>query len=249
MSKLLRANFARLWKFKPFWVCLVLAFAFSAIINIEIPEDISWIYKTGYLIINGGSISMIFTAVFVPLFLGTDYSCGTIRNKLAVGYSRENVYLANLITVASGALFIRVVCAVPPVFKAIVWGVDLGMPTSKLLLDIGITVWAMIASSAALTLLGMVVTEKSHTTVLTILMTLVLLFGSRILLETMIQQKIFLSVGEVSSPFLDVLPYGQMVCLEKNQLHEPEFYPLYSFAVLSVTTAAGMLIFRKKDLK
>ena len=37
-------------------------------------------------------------SVFLPLFFGSEYSDGTIRNKLAAGHPRLSVYLANLIT-------------------------------------------------------------------------------------------------------------------------------------------------------
>ncbi|MGY3662454.1 MAG: hypothetical protein ACXAHE_00930 [Roseburia sp. 1XD42-69] len=43
------------------------------------------------------------------MFLGTDYSDGTIRNKLTVGHTRTNIYLANLIVTFAAGLLIMCV--------------------------------------------------------------------------------------------------------------------------------------------
>lgn len=274
MAKLLQSNFARLWKSKPFWVCAILAFALAILNSIELnPDDTSWMYATGNLIVGGGSNSMIFASIFAALYLGTDYACGTIRNKLAVGHSRGNVYFASLITVTSGALLIGAVYTVPSIFKTIVWGKELGMSTGEFLLSISILVCAMIALSAIFTLLGMLITEKALTTTFTIVLAMVLLIGSSLLMQLLNQPKeltyaeitadgvsmietepnpMYIGEGlkrDIMTAITDVIPGGQIIRLETGDFHNPEFYPLYSFGIIAVTTAAGVLIFRRKDLK
>lgn len=274
MAKLLQSNFARLWKSKPFWVCAILTLALAVLNSIElVPDDTSWMYATGKMIVNGGSNSMIFAAIFAALYLGTDYACGTIRNKLAVGHSRANVYFASLITVTSGALLIGAIYTIPAVFKAIVWGKELGVPIGEFLLYIAILVCAMIALSAIFTLLGMLITEKALTTTFTIVLVMVLILGSAVLMEFLNQPKeisnlemtvdgitvtdpepnpMYIGEGlkrDIMTAIIDVLPGGQIMRLETGDFHNPELYPLYSFGVIAVTTAAGMLIFRRKDLK
>ncbi|MBD5111655.1 MAG: ABC transporter permease subunit [Ruminococcaceae bacterium] len=274
MAKLLQSNFARLWKSKSFWVCAVLTLALAVLNSVElVPDDTSWMYATGKMMVDGGSNSMIFAAIFAALYLGTDYACGTIRNKLAVGHSRANVYFASLITVTSGALLIGAVYTIPSVFKAIVWGKELGVPIGEFLLYIAILVCAMIALGAIFTLLGMLITEKSLTTTFTIILAIVLEIGSAVLLEFLNQPKeisglemtvdgitvtdpepnpAYIGKGlkrNIMTAITDVLPGGQIMRLETGDFHNPEFYPLYSFGVIAVTTAAGMLIFRRKDLK
>ena len=275
MAKLLQSNFARMWKSKSFWVCAVLTLALAVLNSIElVPDDTSWMYATCKMIVNGGSNSTIFAAIFAALYLGTDYACGTIRNKLAVGHSRANVYLASLITVTSGALLIGAVYTIPSVFKTIVWGKELGVPIGEFLLYIAILVFAMIAVSAIFTLLGMLITEKALTTTFTIILAIVLLIGSAVLMDILNQPKEVtygkvtidsgalemltkpnpMYIGEglkrnIMTAITDVLPGGQIMRLETGDFHNPELYPLYSVGVLAVTTAAGMLIFRRKDLK
>ena len=95
MSKLLIANFARIKKNKLFYcLCAVCAvFALFTVIN-QISnkrrrrQRIPFIRRSHR---SGGR--SIHKYVF-----GTEYSDGTIRNKLIIGHSRYSVYFANLIT-------------------------------------------------------------------------------------------------------------------------------------------------------
>ena len=277
MIKLLRANFARLRKSKSFWICTVLAFAFNILSNIEVTD--SWTYQTGQTVLSSGSKIMLFSSVFTALYLGTDYACGTIRNKLAVGHSRAKVYFSSLVTVITGSLLMLALCSAPPIFKSVVWGKELGMPIGEFILDILILVCAMIAMSAIFTLLGMLITEKALTTTITIVLSIVLLIGSAVLLEFLNQPKevtyaevtadggtpetltepnpMYIGEGlkrDIMTAITDVLPSGQIMRLEANQrqnypLHNPELYPLYSLGAIVVITAAGIVIFRRKDLK
>ena len=293
MTRLLRANFARLWKFKPFWICAVLAFAFNILSNIEVTD--SWTYQTGQTVLSSGSKIMLFSSVFTALYLGTDYACGTIRNKLAVGHSRAKIYLSGLVTVITGSLLMLALCSVPSIIKSVVWGKELGMETGEFLLKLSILICAVISASAIFTLLGMSITSKSLTTTFTLVLTFVLLLGSMSLLQFLSQPE-YIPENQITArddleadgmpPFvaayvtetetkedgaaynlvpnpmyitgmrrdimntvIDVLPGGQMLTLQSSYTHNEKLYPLYSLGVIAVTTAAGMLVFRRKDLK
>lgn len=101
MRRLLRANFARLLKNKLFWILTCAELFLGALFPIlhymdNIDENSGW---------NMDSTIFIY-ALFVPLmvslltalFIGTDYSDGTMRNKLIAGHVRRKIYVANLIS-------------------------------------------------------------------------------------------------------------------------------------------------------
>lgn len=273
MTKLLQSNLLRLWKSKAFWVCAMLSLALTVLNSIELNPDNSWVYKTGSTIVNNGSNLSIFLSIFSGLFLGTDYACGTIRNKLTVGHSRVAVYFSNLIVTIMGSLIITVIYTIPAVFRALVWGKELGMPTNEFLLNIAIFVCAIIAYSAIFTLLGMLILEKFLTTTFTIALALLMLVSSSVLMTFLNQSEYiqdskttengvemtepipnpsYIKPGikrDIMRTIADVTPCGQLMSLETNELHNPEFYPLYSFGVLAVTTTAGILVFHRRDLK
>ena len=54
---------------------------------------------------------------------------------------------------------------------------------------------------------------------------------------------------DIMNTVIDVLPGGQMLTLQSSYTHNEKLYPLYSLGVIAVTTAAGVLFFRRKDLK
>ncbi|MCM1251992.1 MAG: ABC transporter permease [Clostridium sp.] len=100
MSKLLYANWIRAIKSRIFWISEIFLIGYSI-----------FIYAMGYVNIRNGIVplssgwtlyffnEMLFisalTAVFVPFFIGVEYGDGTIRNKFAVGHTRNAVYLSN----------------------------------------------------------------------------------------------------------------------------------------------------------
>ncbi len=130
MSRLLRANFARIFKSWYFQLGAVIFIVVNFIVpfstyrdmqkypefyqhDVEIMEDWTpeeredfireaerYTLHEGYMFSTGMLLPFIATVV-IGLFIGTDYSDGTIRNKLVVGHKRINVYLSNLITAVS----------------------------------------------------------------------------------------------------------------------------------------------------
>lgn len=114
MSRLLRFEFRRLVRSKSFYICTALFLAMN-LYTIHLAH--SW----GYYLASGlesafsivcSSEFLLFFAVFAALFTCDDYSGGTIRNILARGFSRTQVYLAKLIVLLCAALVMTVVCGV-----------------------------------------------------------------------------------------------------------------------------------------
>ena len=101
MINLLSANFSRLKKNKIFWIGIGAMFIIGLLMtvtryqdslrnnNIQVSVDNIFF---GYTVLIGA-----FCAVLCSLFIGTEYSDGTIRNKLVVGHNRSTIYLSNLI--------------------------------------------------------------------------------------------------------------------------------------------------------
>lgn len=106
MQNLLSAGFMRLRKSRLFWLFIAAETAWGAFL--------AWMlyYYIGENITISAFMPMFYLciveAVFCGFFIGTDYSDGTVRNKLTVGQTRENIYLSNLIicSFAGAAVFL-----------------------------------------------------------------------------------------------------------------------------------------------
>lgn len=107
MRKLLSSNFSRLWKSKLFWILEAMAFLFGAFMYAVVKSNIQnmgtgWLLsKANYYFFFIILYVAVLTAVFSSIFLGTEYSDGTLRNKLTVGHCRRDVYISNWILIVA----------------------------------------------------------------------------------------------------------------------------------------------------
>lgn len=279
MNKLLAANFSRLFKNKVFWICCIFAFCYgvfmqtmnylTSIASGEVPQidDLffSFAIWTGILL-----------SAFISLFLGTEYSDGTIRNKLVIGHRRHDIYLSNLIVcITAGA----VMCAINLVVSFAV-GIPLmgGFDTGAELVFatcIGILITAA-AFASICTMISMLCQNKAAAAVINILLIFLLLFVSLYIRawleapETVTTQSVVMGENGVSSmtteevpnpvylsgtaretcEFInDLLPTGQAVQFTNMEAENIPLLCSYSVVITAVATGSGTLLFTKKDIR
>lgn len=101
MSRLITANFTKLWKSRVFWVLEIVMVCWSIMMYMDAYIMINHNGKTignwNLYFFNDLMFIGVAMAVFTAFYIGVEYSDGTIRNKIAVGHSRLPIYLANLI--------------------------------------------------------------------------------------------------------------------------------------------------------
>ena len=117
MYKLLNASFSRLRKNKIFLGLVILTIIIAAFMLISEYLDkvkYSSVFgissnTTDILLTNFINIIGFFIAIFTSLFVGAEYSDGTIRNKIVAGHSRKNIYLSNLIVSILVGIFLELI--------------------------------------------------------------------------------------------------------------------------------------------
>lgn len=286
MTKLLSANFLRLWRNKAFWVslaiCVVLGaaaalgefrFQVSVGTDLSVPEVAQSKALLEGQVFSCVSYIGVLAAAFIALFFGTEYSDGTIRNKLAVGHSRLSIYFADLITGFTASLL----CMAGSMLACLAVGAPLlgwfTQPAPLLLSAIAGSVVMLAAFCAIFTFVTMNCAKKSTSVAICLLGVFVLLLAA-VYVNGRLEAPEFiegyeLSVGGqiVSAPpepnpdyltgtkravyqFLyDLLPTGQSIQYCSLQISDPARLMGLSAAVTAVFTAAGAALFRKKDLK
>lgn len=107
MFKLLKFEFRKLYQMKAFWVCACIAVLMVAVgvltsnilSNGNIEGLDSSIYSSYYFINTAMSSSMIVTisAIFVSIFATEDINQMTLKNIVAKGYAKKDIYLSKYI--------------------------------------------------------------------------------------------------------------------------------------------------------
>ena len=108
MSRLLSAGYSRLWKNKVFWLEMGAVLVYAVVFMLNGCRQAAANGGIGYSLDQfyfHFAVSVgLFGAIFTSLFIGTEYSDGTIRNKFVIGHSRAAVYLSNLLVSGSAML-------------------------------------------------------------------------------------------------------------------------------------------------
>lgn len=275
MSKLLRANFVRLVKDKIFWLAVTFMFGVSVFFVCAqyydmVGNDYTVSFDSGLLIY---AVFIGFcSAVFSSMFTGTEYSDGTIRNKLIVGHVRTYVYLANL-CVSVFAAIIMIAAYLVPYCSLGAFMLDAPVASAKDMLSlIGISVLTVTAYASIFNMLGMLITKKSVSAVVCLLLCiamfmLAMIINSALEAPEFINDYILTADGiqmsdHIPNPkylqpaarrvyqfFYDFIPTGQGIQLSMFSVVHPYLLMLYSACISVATTVIGVLTFRKKDLK
>ncbi|MFD2114227.1 ABC transporter permease subunit [Paenibacillus yanchengensis] len=277
MNKLLAANFTRLWKNKLWYVGIIVMFGWAVIMlvstdrtNAEVPvlEDFFFQYAP---------VIGLFCAVFTSMFIGTEYHDGTIRNKIIVGHTRPAIYVANLIVcTVAGLIMVAVWIAVMLAIGIPLLGL-FASSLSIILAYVGITVVMIAAFVSIFTLVGMLSQNKAGAAVTTLLLLFVLFFVASYFNNKLHEPEMYgggPTVSEVdgeismemSEPeqnpdyvegnkrkiyefIVTFLPTGQGIMMSNMSAVRLPLLPLYSLVIVFATTACGVFLFRRKDIK
>ena len=103
MTNLFRAYCARMFRHKFFIGGTILAFIITYYFTANgVTIHHFWMYETDFDYTLSVSLGIpAFFALFTPFFLGIEYSDGTIRNKIAAGNTRTEIYAASLLTMTA----------------------------------------------------------------------------------------------------------------------------------------------------
>jgi ABC-type transport system involved in multi-copper enzyme maturation permease subunit len=212
----------------------------------------------------------LFFSIFMSLFIGTDYSDRTIRNKIIVGHKRTDIYLSNFIVCCVGANIINIACIITQVGVGIpLLGVNRDR-ISDCLIAIFLNFFLIGAYSALFTLVSMTVKSKTNAVVASIIVYFILLIGTNFAysalqeggsniegLSTTITvngenimadtpNTLTSTKRRIVELITEISPCGQSIRIAMNE--STNAMPLYSLAFMGVTTLAGVAIFRKKDI-
>jgi hypothetical protein len=281
MNNLLRAGFRRLLLSKIFWLGIIVMFS----LGIYLPwllwhsqrtwGDVVFVEPALFAFT---TVIIVASSVFVSLYIGTEYSDGTIRNKVIIAHKRSSIYLANLWLsfIGSAIMCLIYLVTVIPVASLLLdfSQVDI-LLVSKLLLSGFIMVLAI---SGVNTFISMTIQNKAYAAVVSILNGFLMLFlgiftDTRLaepryltyMLSIMEDADIYITMEMLSSEpnphyisgitrqiyqaIVDITPGGQGIQISSMNVDNPWVLMMYSILVTVIITSVGLLIFKKRDIK
>ena len=275
MNLLLSANFLRLWKSGAFWISMAVMAGigfFEATAGYLGSRSIGVALNLDNRYFIFALVAGVVLSAFCSLFLGAEYSDGTIRNKIMAGHSRTSIYLANLITCAAAGVLL----CLGYIAALLAEGIPLlGWFQMELRAILWFTfcVFVMTAALAGLfTLVSMLNQNRAVTAIICIFLAYLLLFtgiylNSRLTEPPLIPAREYIENGKIllqearPNPgyvhgiqrtlyeFLYLLPGCQAVYLAAEADACPWYLPFASLCALAATTGVGTALFQRKDLK
>lgn len=274
MNRLLLSGYTRLFKNKLFWIGIAVSVGMGIAAGYTkcseaadgLAADLTdTLFSFGY-------ISAIVAAVLSPMFSGTEYSDGTIRNKIIAGHKRANIYLSNLILTATAMLLSALGFALPYVTICLLGIGKSQLPLSEIAMYFALAALSLLALCVLYNAVTMLTAKKAAAAVVCLL-GITIGFMAALTIDARLQSpKIYTDYEwdasgnlvphkkpnpkyltgikrEVYQTALDVLPTGQLWQLLKLEVPAPRALAAYSAILCIAVTGAGIWVFQKKDLK
>lgn len=260
MNRLLTGNLIRLRKNIVFWLSLVCAMIgplYTVLNNWYYKNlwDISMNADAAFLLSGADYFFMIALAVAISLFIGTEFSDNTIRNKLIAGHTRVSVFLSNLITSIVVAVILYLVsvaasCIGIPLLD------KLELPIDKLILQMACAVVSISVIAVFICTITMVIGNR----VISAIVSMLSVIGMQLIPPILWANVDYYTENGLLDTFqakIDVMLYdwlptcqiyrftSEITDIPKN-IH---LFPVYSAILILVIGTIGIIIFRKKNLK
>lgn len=261
MRNLIYVNMMRLKKNRIFRAGVAVSMAYVAFLLFmnyqeaaDTPETV--IRQLNWYFLSTLPVASAFCSVFCGMFLGTEYSDGTMRNKLMVGHTRKEIYIANLFTVYLENAFVYLSgCFVTAVMGTAMFGWNLANPM-QLAFRMFSGILMLGAYAGVFTLLSMLIGNKAISATVCMVLYAAMFIGAPFLQTAVFSYYHGASLNHMPSesirPLLeflyDFLPVGQELQISGIFIHLYRL-PLYSVICIALTTVCGMAVFTKKDLK
>lgn len=278
MSKLVFAGFARLRKDLAFWICFLGMLAMGAYAPIRTYQN-GIAYKFSPLIdgeIFGSApfICMV-AAVFISLYLGVDYSDGTIRNKMMVGRTRSEIYMANWVVCVTGSLLLCLAYTVPATaLSLLLLGPALESASAFVTAALLTALVAAVVSSIYV-LVSMLCQNKAITAVGCLVIAIALFIAAMMIINALsepptlagmvtfsAEEGMQISDESVPNPayltgtkravyefFNDFLPVNQGIQCNSLKIASPLRFALCGLGIILASISGGLWLFSRKDLK
>lgn len=215
MNRLFVSTFFRMLKKITFWILLICMFAYGVYSASNAASEAKAGFAFDGCFFEFVPFMGLAAAILTSLFVGSEYSDGTIRNKLVVGHSRMRIYLVNLIVCSIASLLISLAYIAGILVVSNAKGGELLTETSVVIMCLICGSLVSVAFTSIMTMLAILNTNKAGNVVVSMLLSLVFLTASSFIYQRLGEPEIYdnyVSVNEVGIPTrVEQLPNPQYI--------------------------------------
>lgn len=276
MNKLIFAGLSRLWKDRAFWVCFLGMFALGVYLPVGNYFD-SIKYKFEFcpdtLFLQYAPFVCLAAPIFVSLYLGVDYSDGTIRNKMMVGRTRNQIYMANWTVCVIGSLLLCLASAVPSTILGLLLPGTFINPLTAILSTAVLSIFLVAGITSIYIMVSMLCQNKAVSAVTCLVIVMGLYFAAMMIngalsepptfenMVSFVDGKMVTESGIPNPAYLtgtkravyeflhDFLPVDQALQCANIGVANPLRLALCDVGIILASTLAGLGLFSRKDLK
>ena len=208
-----------------FWILLICMFAYGVYSASNAASEANGGFALDGCFFDFAPFMGLVAAILTSMFIGSEYSDGTIRNKLVVGHSRMRIYLANLIVCSVACVLISLAYITGVFVVGSAKGGELLTKTSVVTMCLVCSILVSVAFTSIMTMLAILNTNKAGNVVVSMLLALILLVSGSFIYQRLSEPEIYdnyVSVNEAGVP------------TEVEQLPNPQYIDGKQRAVLEV---------------
>lgn len=276
MNKLIFAGLSRLWKDRAFWVCFLVMFALGVYLPVNnYMESIRYEFEfcPDMLLLQYAPFVCLTAPIFVSLYLGVDYSDGTIRNKMMVGRTRHEIYMANWVVCIIGSLLLCLASAVPGTVLGLLLPGTFINPPMAIVSAAVLSVFVVVGITSIYIMVSMLCQNKAVSAVACLVVVILLFFAAMMVTGALSEPPTFENMvsfvngemvvdnGTPNPAYLtgtkraiyefldDFLPVNQALQCAQIEIANPLRLALCGAGIAIASTLAGLGLFSRKDLK
>ena len=276
MRKLLRADFMRLFHDKIFiFSCVAMFISGAALPMIHYFDKVnsgeSW--KPDATCFVFAFLVPIVFSLFTALFVGSEYSDGTIRNKITVGHMRHNIYLSKLTVCVTAGISLCIAYLVPHTVLSLALLGSFEAAPKVIFMYLGLNFALILAFAALFTLISMLCANKAYSAAACILLVFAMLFAGIRITSALNEPEYYSGYSytengvttteeaEKNPHYLDgakrriyellqdLIPGGQAIQNANMNAKNPAMLAVYDASIVIFATVCGLIFFRRKNLK
>ena len=253
MANLLAEGYRRLFKGKRFYIVgivligltILLTFMYLMINKMMSSQDVEEFKMTADSLLMAMNGDMpLFIGITAGMLIVQDFRNNTIRNKVIIGHSRTNIYLANwIVSVSVMLIYMFAFYITVLIFGAIMLGFE-EFPSTAIFVNMLHSLAIQLAVTSLIVFLCNTM-KNIGGFVLSITMHYIVSMFSLVL---QLMERKYPKLAELTNEAVPSLQMSIIQNYEKIPKHSVRMF-VFMFAITIVSTVAGILLFQKSDLK